>query len=80
MALLCIVAMGYDASLMTSIIAMKPFQDTFHSKTTGNTVAIMFSMYTVSVLIAAMGSEVTDVIQGTGDLAAHRCRHLRQVR
>lgn len=32
---------------MTAILAMKPFQDTFHSGTTGIKVSIIFSLYTV---------------------------------
>jgi hypothetical protein len=36
---------------MTSIIAMPHFQDTFHTGTTGEKVAIIFSLYTVYVLV-----------------------------
>lgn len=35
---------------MTGIIAMKHFQETFHSGTTGTHVSIIYSFYTVLVL------------------------------
>ena len=37
----------YDGSLMTSILAMPHFQDTFKTDTTGPKVSVIFSMYTV---------------------------------
>jgi hypothetical protein len=37
-------------SLLTGIIAMDQFQNTFGSGKTGPTVAVLFSLYTVSVL------------------------------
>jgi hypothetical protein len=38
-------------SLLTGIIAMEQFQDVFHSGTEGPTVSLLFSLYTVSVLL-----------------------------
>lgn len=52
-AFLCACANGYDGSLMTSILAMKHFQDTFHSGTTGSTVSVIFSLYTVGAMVGA---------------------------
>ncbi|KAK3935843.1 general substrate transporter [Diplogelasinospora grovesii] len=49
----CACANGYDGSLMTSIIAMPHFQDTFHTGTTGEKVSIIFSLYTVGSMIGA---------------------------
>lgn len=42
-------ANGYDGSLMTSIIAMPSFRNTFGTDTTGPTVAVIFSLYPVCV-------------------------------
>ncbi|KAI1840534.1 hypothetical protein JX266_013263 [Neoarthrinium moseri] len=49
----CACASGYDGSLLTSIIAMKHFQSTFHTGPTGTKVAVMFSLYTVGSMVAA---------------------------
>ncbi|KAM0806511.1 putative Lactose permease [Seiridium cardinale] len=40
-------------SLMTGVIAMGHFQNTFHTGTTGTQVSIIFSLYTVGSMIAA---------------------------
>ncbi len=45
--LLCIVVAGYDASLMTSLIAMQSFQETFNTGPTGPTISLIFGIYTV---------------------------------
>lgn len=45
----CACANGYDGSLMTAILAMPHFQDTFNSGTTGIQVSVIFSLYTVYV-------------------------------
>jgi len=50
---LCAIANGYDGSLMTGLIAMEQFQNVFHSGTTGSTVSVIFSMYTVGSMVAA---------------------------
>ena len=39
----------YLGSLLTGIVAMKQFQNVFHSGTTGPTVSVLFSLYTVLV-------------------------------
>ncbi|KAK4167157.1 putative transporter [Cladorrhinum sp. PSN259] len=52
-AFLCACANGYDGSLMTSILAMKHFQNTFHSGDTGSTVSVIFSLYTVGAMVGA---------------------------
>ncbi|KAK0630288.1 general substrate transporter [Bombardia bombarda] len=49
----CACANGYDGSLMTSIIAMDHFQNTFHTGTVGTQVAIIFSLYTVGAMVGA---------------------------
>ncbi|KAH9907176.1 lactose permease [Xylariomycetidae sp. FL2044] len=49
----CACANGYDGSLLTGVIAMDHFQNTFHSGTTGTIVAVMFSLYTVGSMIGA---------------------------
>lgn len=46
----CACANGYDGSLMGAIIAMKPFQNTFHTGLTGEKIAIITSLYSVYVL------------------------------
>jgi hypothetical protein len=44
----CACANGYDGSLMTSIIAMEPFQEKFQTGgSTGSRVSVIFSLYTV---------------------------------
>ncbi|ORY33140.1 putative MFS lactose permease [Naematelia encephala] len=50
--LLCIVVAGYDASLMTSLIAMESFQETFKTGPTGSTISLIFGIYTVGGAIA----------------------------
>jgi hypothetical protein len=47
----CACANGYDGSLMTSLIAMDWFQNTFHSGKTGEKVSVIFSLYTVYVCL-----------------------------
>ncbi|OAA56239.1 General substrate transporter [Niveomyces insectorum RCEF 264] len=49
----CACANGYDSALMTSLIAMPHFQDTFHSGTTGPQVSVIFSLYTVGAMVAS---------------------------
>ncbi|KAK3989939.1 putative transporter [Cladorrhinum sp. PSN332] len=52
-AFLCACANGYDGSLMTSILAMPFFQEKFKSGTTGSTVSVIFSLYTVGAMVGA---------------------------
>ncbi|KAK4116636.1 general substrate transporter [Canariomyces notabilis] len=52
-AFLCACANGYDGSLMTSIIAMKPFQVMFNTTDTGPTAATIFSLYPVGAMVGA---------------------------
>ncbi|KAI0540303.1 putative MFS lactose permease [Xylaria digitata] len=52
-AFLCACANGYDGSLLTGIVAMDQFQEVFHSGTTGPTVSVLFSLYTVGSIIGA---------------------------
>ncbi|KAI0113102.1 general substrate transporter [Daldinia grandis] len=49
----CACANGYDGSLLTGIVAMEHFQNTFHSGKTGTIVALMFSLYTVGAMVGA---------------------------
>ncbi|KAI5861407.1 general substrate transporter [Durotheca rogersii] len=49
----CACANGYDGSLLTGVIAMQHFQNTFHSGTTGPSVSVMFSLYTVGAMVGA---------------------------
>ncbi|KAI1639438.1 lactose permease [Biscogniauxia mediterranea] len=49
----CACANGYDTSLLTGVIAMDHFQDTFHSGKTGKIVAVMFSLYTVGSMVGS---------------------------
>lgn len=49
----CSCANGYDGSLMTALIAMPYFQDTFKSGTDGPKVSLIFSMYTVGAMVGA---------------------------
>ena len=49
----CACANGYDGSLMTSIIDMPHFQETFQTGTKGMKVSIIFSLYTVGAMIGA---------------------------
>ncbi|KAK4454499.1 lactose permease [Podospora aff. communis PSN243] len=50
----CAVANGYDGSLMTSIIAMKTFQDKFQTDgDVGPKVSVIFSLYTVGSMVGA---------------------------
>ncbi|WRT69911.1 uncharacterized protein IL334_006902 [Kwoniella shivajii] len=49
----CACANGYDGSLMTAVLAMPHFQNTFHSGTTGTKVSIIFAMYTVGAMAGA---------------------------
>ncbi|KAI1809373.1 lactose permease [Poronia punctata] len=52
-AFLCACANGYDGSLLTGIVAMEQFQDTFHSGKTGPTVSLLFSLYAVGSIVGA---------------------------
>ncbi|KAI0390735.1 lactose permease [Xylariaceae sp. FL0594] len=52
-AFLCACANGYDGSLLTGIVAMEQFQNTFHSGKTGPTVSLLFSLYTVGSIVGA---------------------------
>lgn len=54
----CACANGYDGSLMGSIIAMKPFQDTFDTTLSGEKVAIITSLYSVGSIVAAPAAAV----------------------
>ncbi|KAI1208558.1 general substrate transporter [Annulohypoxylon truncatum] len=57
----CACANGYDGSLLTGIVAMSHFQDTFHSGKTGTIVAIMFSLYTVGAMVGSpFGAMLSD--------------------
>ncbi|WWD22920.1 hypothetical protein CI109_107415 [Kwoniella shandongensis] len=49
----CACANGYDGSLMTAVLAMPHFQNTFHSGTTGTKVSVIFSLYTVGAMVGA---------------------------
>ncbi|KAI0116054.1 general substrate transporter [Hypoxylon sp. NC0597] len=49
----CACANGYDGSLLTGVVAMDHFQNTFHSGKTGTLVAIMFSLYTVGAMVGS---------------------------
>ncbi|KAI0839666.1 general substrate transporter [Hypoxylon sp. FL0890] len=49
----CACANGYDGSLLTGVVAMDHFQNTFHSGRTGTLVAIMFSLYTVGAMVGS---------------------------
>ncbi|KAI0386476.1 general substrate transporter [Hypomontagnella monticulosa] len=49
----CACANGYDGSLLTGVVAMDHFQNTFHSGKTGTLVAVMFSLYTVGAMVGA---------------------------
>ncbi|KAI8961200.1 general substrate transporter [Daldinia sp. FL1419] len=49
----CACANGYDGSLLTGVVAMDHFQNTFHSGKTGTLVALMFSLYTVGAMVGA---------------------------
>ncbi|WVW87123.1 hypothetical protein I302_109180 [Kwoniella bestiolae CBS 10118] len=49
----CACANGYDGSLMTAVLAMPHFQNTFHSGTTGPKVSVIFSLYTVGAMVGA---------------------------
>ncbi|WVR07897.1 hypothetical protein IAU60_004940 [Kwoniella sp. DSM 27419] len=49
----CACANGYDGSLMTALIAMPHFQNTFHSGTDGPKVSVIFSLYTVGAMVGA---------------------------
>ncbi|KAI1268083.1 putative MFS lactose permease [Xylariaceae sp. FL1019] len=52
-AFLCACANGYDGSLLTGIIAMKQFQNVFHTGDDGPTVSLLFSLYTVGSIVGA---------------------------
>ncbi|CAJ2505361.1 Uu.00g127550.m01.CDS01 [Anthostomella pinea] len=52
-AFLCACANGYDGSLLTGVVAMPHFQDTFKCGTTGPTVSLMFSLYTVGAMVGS---------------------------
>lgn len=57
----CACANGYDGSLMGSIIAMKPFQDTFGTGLAGERVAIITSLYSVgSIVTAPFAAAISD--------------------
>ncbi|CAK7199150.1 hypothetical protein SEUCBS139899_001822 [Sporothrix eucalyptigena] len=49
----CACANGYDGSLMTAVLAMPHFQNTFNSGTTGTKVSLIFSLYTVGAMVAS---------------------------
>ncbi|KAL2256565.1 hypothetical protein VTK26DRAFT_1485 [Humicola hyalothermophila] len=49
----CACTNGYDGSLMTSIIAMKHFQDQFATKAVGDRASVIFSLYTVGSMVGA---------------------------
>ncbi|KAI1387594.1 general substrate transporter [Hypoxylon trugodes] len=49
----CACANGYDGSLLTGVVAMDHFQNTFHSGKTGTLVALMFSLYTVGAMVGS---------------------------
>ncbi|KAL1900654.1 hypothetical protein Sste5346_002379 [Sporothrix stenoceras] len=49
----CACANGYDSSLMTAILAMDHFQNTFKSGTTGAKVSVIFSLYTVGAMVGS---------------------------
>ncbi|KAH6619380.1 general substrate transporter [Chaetomium sp. MPI-SDFR-AT-0129] len=49
----CACANGYDGSLMTSIIAMKPFQERFGVKAVGEGAAVIFSLYVVGAMVGS---------------------------
>ncbi|OTB09436.1 hypothetical protein M426DRAFT_79521 [Hypoxylon sp. CI-4A] len=49
----CACANGYDGSLLTGVVAMDHFQNTFHSGKTGTIVALMFSLYTVGAMVGS---------------------------
>ncbi|ROW15192.1 hypothetical protein VPNG_02982 [Cytospora leucostoma] len=49
----CACANGYDGSLMGSIIAMKPFMDTFNTTLSGEKVAVITSLYSVGSIVTA---------------------------
>ncbi|CAH0046433.1 unnamed protein product [Clonostachys solani] len=49
----CACANGYDGSLMTSILAMQHFQDTFKSGKTGPMVSLIFSIYSVGNMVGS---------------------------
>ncbi|KAI6091607.1 general substrate transporter [Hypoxylon rubiginosum] len=49
----CACANGYDGSLLTGVIAMEHFQNTFHSGKTGTLVSLMFSLYTVGAMVGS---------------------------
>ncbi|KAI0477863.1 lactose permease [Xylariaceae sp. FL0804] len=58
----CACANGYDGSLLTGVIAMPYFQDTFNLVgTTGPKVSVMFSLYTVGSMVGApVGAIISD--------------------
>ncbi|KAI0163814.1 general substrate transporter [Pestalotiopsis sp. NC0098] len=49
----CACANGYDGSLMTAIIAMDHFKNTFNTESVGSKIAVMYSLYTVGSMVAA---------------------------
>ncbi|CAG9946395.1 unnamed protein product [Clonostachys rosea f. rosea IK726] len=49
----CACANGYDGSLMTSILAMEHFQETFKSGKDGPLVSLIFSIYSVGNMIGS---------------------------
>ena len=50
---LCACANGYDGSLMTAILAMKPFQDRFDRPGHPLDTSIIFAIYTVGSIVGA---------------------------
>lgn len=48
----CSCANGYDGSLMSSIIAMKPFQDTFGSGLVGQRTSLLNALYSIGSIAA----------------------------
>ncbi|KAK7730374.1 hypothetical protein SLS53_009074 [Cytospora paraplurivora] len=57
----CACANGYDGSLMGSIIAMKPFQNTFNTTLSGEKVSVITSLYSVgSIVTAPIAAAISD--------------------
>ncbi|WWC85604.1 uncharacterized protein L201_000468 [Kwoniella dendrophila CBS 6074] len=49
----CACANGYDGSLMTAVLAMPHFENTFHTNDSPTTVSVIFSLYTVGAMVGA---------------------------
>ncbi|KAH8694299.1 putative MFS lactose permease [Talaromyces proteolyticus] len=54
----CACANGYDGSLMGAALAMKYFQNTFHTGLSGEKVSVVTALYTVGSMVAAPLSAV----------------------